>query len=235
MGLDAYELLLEVEETFGVKITDDRAVQVRTVGDLYELILDTSPQGNTSSNVCLSAATFRLIRRVANANLSLECPRLRPRDSVDALIPRANRRQLWRQLQKAVEAKLPRLVRPTWLTRFGMLVSALSGFACAYRAMQSMAFGNSLLAGLAVSAIVGSLFAVVTTPFATRPDATFTSLRGLTNSVLANNYAALSKRFGASNASDIWNALCVIVVNQLGVKPELVSREARFVEDLGME
>jgi acyl carrier protein len=233
MGLDAYELLLEVEDSFGITIANDDAAQVRTVGDLHELIALT--QGKTANNVCVSAATFRLIRRVANTELKLDCPRLRPRDSVDTVIPRALRRQLWRQLQTALEVELPRLVRPAWITRFGVLVSVLTGITCAYVMMQSMTVGEALLAVLAVSAIAGVVFAGITVPFATRPDVSFTSFRGLTNTVLANNYAALGIRFNGSNTSDIWNALCVIIVHQLGVKPELVSPEARFVEDLGMD
>jgi hypothetical protein len=38
MGLDAVEIVLRVEELFGIEISDEEAASVRTVGDLYELI-----------------------------------------------------------------------------------------------------------------------------------------------------------------------------------------------------
>jgi acyl carrier protein len=33
MGLDSVELIYEAEEAFGIRIGDDRAMNVRTVGD----------------------------------------------------------------------------------------------------------------------------------------------------------------------------------------------------------
>jgi hypothetical protein len=38
MGLDAVEIVLRVEELFGIEISDDQAASVRTVGAFYELI-----------------------------------------------------------------------------------------------------------------------------------------------------------------------------------------------------
>lgn len=38
MGLDAVEIVLRVEDLFGIEISDDEAASVRTVGAFYELI-----------------------------------------------------------------------------------------------------------------------------------------------------------------------------------------------------
>jgi hypothetical protein len=40
MGLDTVELVMEVEESFGITIPDGRACQMRTVGDLDAFILE---------------------------------------------------------------------------------------------------------------------------------------------------------------------------------------------------
>ncbi len=40
MGLDIVEIVIEVEEAFDIRIPDDRAGQMTTVGDLYDLMIE---------------------------------------------------------------------------------------------------------------------------------------------------------------------------------------------------
>ncbi len=39
MGLDTVEIVLRTEEIFGITLPDDECEQIRTVGDLYRLVL----------------------------------------------------------------------------------------------------------------------------------------------------------------------------------------------------
>jgi acyl carrier protein len=39
MGLDIVELVMQVEETFSLDLLNDECEQIRTVGDLYRLVL----------------------------------------------------------------------------------------------------------------------------------------------------------------------------------------------------
>jgi len=39
MGLEMVEIIMEVEETFGIQIPDDETAEVVTPGDLYDLIV----------------------------------------------------------------------------------------------------------------------------------------------------------------------------------------------------
>ena len=43
MGLDIVELVMTVEETFGIEIPDRDAERLRTVGDLYWYVLEHAP------------------------------------------------------------------------------------------------------------------------------------------------------------------------------------------------
>jgi hypothetical protein len=40
MGLELVELVMDVEETFGISLPDARASEMRTVGDLYDCIVE---------------------------------------------------------------------------------------------------------------------------------------------------------------------------------------------------
>jgi acyl carrier protein len=59
MGLDNVELVMRTEEVFNITIEDSDAEQVRTVGDLYELVcklLNVSPTPNPEIPTTLDPA-----------------------------------------------------------------------------------------------------------------------------------------------------------------------------------
>ena len=45
MGLEMVEITLEVEDTFGILVTDESATQARTVGQLHQYILEYRRRG----------------------------------------------------------------------------------------------------------------------------------------------------------------------------------------------
>jgi hypothetical protein len=49
MGLDGLELILEVEESFGISISDDEAAKIDNVGKFYETILSKLPAPEENS------------------------------------------------------------------------------------------------------------------------------------------------------------------------------------------
>ncbi len=50
----------------------------------------------------------------------------------------------------------------------------------------------------------------------------------------AHNFIEIQKSLKEWHEKDVWGILKVLVAEQLGVKPEEVTLEARFVDDLGM-
>jgi acyl carrier protein len=238
MGLDAVELVMDVEEAFDIQIPDELAGEIRTVGDLYDVIIKLSPSPGIeeSRERCLSAATFRLVRDAVRSELSLDAVRLRPRDFVDAVLPRTGRRQVWSRLQARLDMRLPSLVRPSWLTIVATASTVLTGSLVGCWAFRFAGSIAAILWAIAAAVVAGLALMKITEPFAVHTSAPFDSFRSLTKVILAYNYSALCDRFNAqaSSPADIWDALCVIIVEQLGVKPETVTRDALFVDDLGM-
>ncbi len=89
------------------------------------------------------------------------------------------------------------------------------------------------LAGLGTAAASAVLLAVLTRPFAVHPAKHCRTLRGLAEATLARNFERLADKYRGAQANDVWLALRAIIVEQLGVSPDVVTPTASFVKDLG--
>lgn len=233
MGLDAVEIVLEVEEIFDVTIPDDRASKMRTVGDLYEFLIEATKKSPCQNNICLSAATFYALRRSVQA-CTQSSEKIHPNDDVQRTLHASRRRYLWATISKDLDLKFPQLRRPTWLV---LLYCSIAAIACTSTflfmlesASRDLAFFTTVL--VMVAFLMACWF--LTIPMAVLVGPTFTTFRGLATNLLAMNFATLSDRHDSWNSSDIWDTLRLVIVEQLGVKPEDVTPDANFVDDLGV-
>src|SRR5215470_17159858 len=76
MGLDAVELVMTVEEKFGISITDEEATRVVSVGDLKRLV--TTKLDVAYTDGCLTQRAFHLIRKNATAEFGMLRRNIRP-------------------------------------------------------------------------------------------------------------------------------------------------------------
>lgn len=87
MGLDGVELIMAVEEKFGISISDDEAQRMLTVGDMKRLVqakLDV-----TDSAGCLTQRAFHVIRKNMIAEFGVPRRGLRPDTHLETVIPSA--------------------------------------------------------------------------------------------------------------------------------------------------
>lgn len=241
MGLDIVELFMEVEDVFDIQIPDERGGEVRTVGDLYDIIIETKGEAVNPRNRSLSAATFLMIRRALVAETKATRQSIRPRTSVDEALPTYpayDRRALWARLQEALGLQLPQLCRPAWLVTTSTALTIFAALAISTLADYEWGSVAAALLGVLSLVLIGVIASFVTKPFALHPHASFTTFRGLSGVVLAHNHAALcnkllSDKLDAWNPTDVWETLRAIIIEQLDVEPELVRRDALFYDDLG--
>ena len=125
MGLDAVELVMAVEEKFGISITDEEATKTSTIGDLKRLVRAKLDVADGSG--CLTQRAFHLIRKNATAELGVLRASLRPDTTFETIVPQSNRRESWQHFQVALGvAQLPELVRPHTVN-LAITVLVLSG------------------------------------------------------------------------------------------------------------
>ena len=42
-SLDLYELVMELEDGYGIRVSEEQAAQIKTVGDVVEFVVDHAP------------------------------------------------------------------------------------------------------------------------------------------------------------------------------------------------
>ncbi len=239
MGLDTVELVMEMEETFGITIPDEEAEKIQTVGQAYRYILAHLGEPPLTGPGCLSAAMFYRLRRQLMGGLRVERSRIRPDSALDDLIPKQDRQSAWRNLEGGLGWRLPKLLRPDWVYRLRAVLAV--GFLTA----EVYAWGR--LGGFAVEAVffvllfaaIGLLFLGVALEELTRPLATIlptTTIRGLVPMVLATNLGTFRMKnpHGWTDA-EVWEILVALICEQMGVSPEIIREDTSFVNDLGAD
>jgi hypothetical protein len=224
MGLDGIEIVMEVEDRFGITIRDAEAQRIRTVGDLTTLI---NSRMTAPAMVCPSLTAFLQVRGVTREFLLQSTLRLRPSTSITSVVPISRRREFWRKLSEMFGSAPPALRRPAPLR---VLLLALS---CGVMALgvgtASIDFAIVPLGVLVAIGIILALY-LATSVCRVVPPASLTTFGDL-----SRRLAGLSRSSGPKfSADEIMAAVRSIVVDALGVAPEVVVMEARFVEDMDM-
>ncbi len=233
MGLDTVELVMDIEEAFDISIPDERASRMMTVGDVYEFILERTTDATLSSNRCITAGAFYELRRHCRS-IGFPIRDFRPRSKIDSVVPLIGRRFYWNALASRMEVRFPSLARPSWLTLLICTLAAgvaFSVFGLYAKPNVAIGIAYSVILGVAIMAIL----VLLTKPFAIYPPSTCSTVRDLVTNIVAINYHTLAKRYSTRNPTDIWNALQLIVAEQLGVDRSKVVPTARFVQDLGAD
>lgn len=114
MGMDAVELVIRFEDAFGIRIPDGVAAQLTTPGKVTDYVLAQVAVSKQSS--CLSQQAFYFLRRKFLASTMIARGDLRPSTRLEALVPMAQRRQVWAGIKSEIgRSALPDLARPIWL------------------------------------------------------------------------------------------------------------------------
>lgn len=122
MGMDGVEIIMEIEDRFGIEIPDEEWPEVATMRGLQRLVeshLDRGRRLQPVEGPCPSFAPFFAVRRALVALAEVEPGQIRPRAPLAELLPREGRRELWQQLQYRTAIALPELQLPkpvAWMT-----------------------------------------------------------------------------------------------------------------------
>lgn len=228
MGLDAVEIVMDVEDHFGISILNNEAERVRTVGDLVALIQSRIEAARIAT--CPMLASFLRLRSAVREIMNDDALRIRTRTRVVDVLNRPQRRELWTRLDDILGTAPPGLRRPPPLRKLlALLVS--SAIVLAFVAAAAIDFAILPLT-LALAAIVTLVLHVITVPFRVYPPDTLATFGALSRRITGVTVATKQLHLGSVDA--ILDELRPIVVDALGVDGSEVALNARFVEDLGV-
>jgi hypothetical protein len=111
MGLEGVELILAVEDEFGIRVPEECAQEMETVRDLYDFIVDTLV--STRPGVCPSMFVFYRMRRALADRLGIDRRSITPdSDFRELLRDEDARREHWQRMREDVGAKIADLEMP---------------------------------------------------------------------------------------------------------------------------
>jgi len=243
MGLDIVELVMEVEEEFGILIPDADYEQISTVGDMHDYIclklpVD-KPRPSSGSTRCLSSAAFLRLRRSLMSVCGVERDRVRLEASLSDLLPKQHRREKWRRLRDDLKLWLPDLERPEWMSQLlccgGWATVLVPILVCLVYFTDPKTSGHWALllfpAGIAVT--IASYAA--TTRYAVCFASGYSTVRETSQSLKEKNHFSLARLEGAELielSTPIYNRLLDIISECLDIPREEIHRESSFMEDL---
>lgn len=233
MGLDAVEILMEIEEEFDITIGDEEIPHFRTMGSVHDYLLRKC--GVRIRPDCPTRSAFYRLRRAVAEVCDVEPRSLRPDSEVLPLVGRWHRERTWRRIERGLGLKLPELVNRTDEGVFwGAAVAGSLGLVTATALSRDPCVGiASALVALIPGILIGFAVGLCWIPTVWRPCRT---LGGIARSVVAINYCEFHPAIEPNVDVDgerIWERLCKVIAEQLGVPRDSLRRETDFVKDLG--
>jgi acyl carrier protein len=233
MGLDSVEILVNVENAFGITISNYEAEKIATVGDIHNVVWR-SIQGRQSMR-CRSQQLFYKLRFILINKFKAPREAVELEASLNDIFPKTNRRLKYRKLQKELQLKLPELVLPpvwsrtlmiTGLTLIpGMLILALV-LINGYEYSRWLYLLPAL--GLIATIFFSNILDAVRTQF--KPD----NVRFYTQTVLALNYGTLMTDKGI-NRDEMEIIINNIIAETIGLELQEIEPQKSLTNDLGID
>ncbi len=221
MGLDGVELIMDLEEEFGVSLPDADLAACRTPRDMIDLIW--SKVQGMSEPACKSQRAFYALRRAVVETLKVRRGSVRPTTPICSLIPGRNDVDRWQDLSNAVGGyRWPCVHRPLWMSL--LIAVALAGLV--------YVFGGWVLAG---DYVVAALIAVPLGLFLLlRATRQWRRIPHFDASLAALVPYVPVPRWYPQSREDVAERVKGVTIENLGLSESEYAEDADFAKDLGV-
>ena len=235
MGLDAVELLMEVEDTFSIEIPNLEAEKINTVQDFYDCAWKHVSNKKLAIEKCYTQSIFYKIRQAIIEIIKVDKKSITPKTKIADIIPLENRRQIWKQLEDTLQLSLPQLElrKPNniILNAFGLITIAgsllVELFVVKIHHASYWVCGYSLI-GILLTNQLSRAF----TPF--RTNFVSNDFRELTTKVFGNNFKTITTENGITK-NDLEIVIREIISNKMGIDINEITPEKTITGDLRID
>lgn len=127
MGLDGVELVMKVEDEFGISIDEADAEKIQTVGSLYVYVCNRVQSQTNVATRCVSRDTFVRTRKAFATLPSFKASRFRPRAKLADCVSLDELADAHDRLANALQLEVPRHYSYSWRRFFDRSVFARGG------------------------------------------------------------------------------------------------------------
>jgi hypothetical protein len=211
-GEDSRELVSTIEQSFGIKLSEDDLVRAETIGTLADIVF--AKLEHPVSSQCLSAVMFYKTRRAFIDSFEIPRTKIAPTTSLYELLPWKSRKRDWRKVQDRLNFTLPQLRWPLWLVAVWLLLTGLMlYFLFGLKMLRMLGTASMLVGSIAfVSALV--LVAVVLSPLGREFPGSCETFGDLLKLFLARNYGKLAARHGMASKAESAQSLLQLIASE---------------------
>ncbi len=106
MGMESIELIMEVEDEFGIKVSNSEAEKTITVEQFVDLVYSLLPEENkqftAEDQICPSHKGFNFVRKALMEQAGVERAAIKPDTLLEDIVPRENRIKIWEKVREAL-------------------------------------------------------------------------------------------------------------------------------------
>jgi hypothetical protein len=231
-GEDSSALVSTIEQSFGVKFSEDELVQATTLGELAHTVF--VKMEHPVASKCLSAVTFYQLRRAFMDSFGIPRAQVVPAKSLAELMPWPSRRKQWRAIQTHTNLILPQLRWSVWLLVLWFFLTALTLFALLTSTMlRTLGSASALIEAISILAVL-VLFALALSPLARDFPRNCKNFGDLEKLALSRNYGNIAKAHGLTSEETVVHALLVLVAAETSIDSKKLSLETLFPEGLNI-
>lgn len=200
---DSVDIVVTVEQAFGIKISDSEAEACQTVGDLFRVVCAHIPTVERSDTItCMTAVTFRELRRaIRSLEPALD---LRPATRLSSFAGRRDHRDWHAHLKETSGLSVP---HPTLTVRSMIVGLTLFGIVVA-GVVATFGYGA---AGLFVVASLSVPAGFLIQHYGRRSWDANRTLGDLARETAAFNVGQTVKAKGAIRTRELWEALLIVL------------------------
>ncbi|MFN3488739.1 MAG: hypothetical protein ACK4YV_06385 [Emticicia sp.] len=233
MGLDSVELLVKIEKTFGISISDYEAEEIETVGELHNTVWGKLDHKNKEK--CISQLLFYKIRQYVFDNFKFKRNNFLLTTNLNDIFPKENRKEFYSEFSQNLNLEVPNLtLNESWnkfLEYFGM-ITILGGLLISTILIIVFDYTKWSLVTPILGGILTTIISKKLEPLRTTINPSF--VLDFIPKIVSLNYSTLSQKTGI-NRIEMESIINHLIADAAGIEVNLITSNKKICHDLGID